>query len=427
MSASSRDASTGSQCARLNIAHVQSAVGRDTLVQRYSPDPLAALMKLYDAVQGIRESESRGLKNTPFLESALGKAYLASLWLAEEYGIALRPAYRRAGLRPSITDMEDRNLQQTQSGKPRSRLESAADIEVLAQQIARLVGHFEIGLDEPDDSEGLADLLTAFHRHLLLLAAIGDVDLPSLIRDQCQNQPGGGASLSRRGWLSPQQARSVRQFAPVISGTHCPFAPAAQLWGLDPSPNESIDDLARRLGNELARLVRVSSREALDGLVVAFPADRFCTTVETAGVTLQRLLARLLLADPLEPRSWEHESIRDRSWRFRFNGEDFFVPIFAPFYPPNHPRFTYSARETAFVLFQPNVSFHRHLGASKITRAVIRTQFADGLQEYEDRGYHLEAHRFLPGLSGQAVDWFDTPSPFPAASEMPIQSGDGTR
>jgi hypothetical protein len=103
------------------------------------------------------------------------------------------------------------------------------------------------------------------------------------------------------------------------------------------------------------------------------------------------------------------------SWDFVYRGTKFFVPTFAPFYHPNHPRYSHH-EGTAFIVFQPDHCFDRHEINSKspdrhkITETV-RDLFEKGGVPYDVElvVHSIKAVRYIKPLliSDSPVRWWE--------------------
>jgi len=209
---------------------------------------------------------------------------------------------------------------------------------------------------------------------------------------------------------SPRIAPATAQFNPVKLHSYCPFARNAVLWGgTEFDPTWELEPYVRNAVAYLEWFTRAAAREPLDGYVIAFPSDRFGRSMHALSDLLYRVLSTLSSADPSTEVPLHVQPKESDDWRFNFAGEDYFVPVFAPIYGADHPRFTHGAEDSVFLLFQPNASFHRRLAGSEKPkmRAEIRQKFKEGYQAY-GQVPTIEAERFLPKVSERCpgANWF---------------------
>ncbi len=118
-----------------------------------------------------------------------------------------------------------------------------------------------------------------------------------------------------------------------------------------------------------------------------------CSTIETFGESVKKVLKYLSDRDPDEYDCMNLPTIAGLGWCFEFSGVPIFVTTFSPCYPNNHSRFSFGSK-TGFILLQPMYSFAIHdIGKdTPITnwdnpttvRDVIRAAFRNN-----GRSYHI--------------------------------------
>jgi len=200
--------------------------------------------------------------------------------------------------------------------------------------------------------------------------------------------------------INPAREPCLAAFEPIKQQSYCPFAKRANLWGArDFNPALGLAGNIRKSADLLSRFTRAAKREPLDGLVMAFPNPDLGGTIHALSDLLRTTLSTLIECDPNYANSLAQQPVHTDEWRFSFGNEDYFVPVFAPIYGPNHPRFTHQVKGLVFLVFQPNSSFHRRLAGNKSNlRNEIRQKFSDGLQPYGQKET-VEVERFLPRTS----------------------------
>lgn len=123
----------------------------------------------------------------------------------------------------------------------------------------------------------------------------------------------------------------------------------------------------------------------LDAFVFEIRGKEHLQSPETFGQALSQVLQTLQAIDPISNvQGIDKEYVRrvqslqtdqymsSPKWHFSFLQEPFFITSFAPFYSANHPRYMFideyfqheedrsDARQSGYVLFQPELSFLRH-------------------------------------------------------------------
>lgn len=156
----------------------------------------------------------------------------------------------------------------------------------------------------------------------------------------------------------------LENFVPIKRSTKCPFAKAAQLWGVArpaAESSKSIEELALSHAKNLTNFTRrVALGERLDGFCIELDDPKARTMdVHEFGKVVRRMLKALSDADPAYECMMSVDYIHRKEWRFRFNRIDFFVTSFAPCYPKTSSRYAYDS-DRAFILLQPEISFLRH-------------------------------------------------------------------
>ena len=76
-------------------------------------------------------------------------------------------------------------------------------------------------------------------------------------------------------------------------------------------------------------------------------------------MSVKRVLHVISDNDPAAFYCMDKSYIDKRGWVFEFNKCTLFITTFAPFYPQNHSRYTFSA-SNCYILLQPEISFAQH-------------------------------------------------------------------
>ncbi len=421
------------ECKRL-VAQIQAAIGRLSMRDDRGIDPLSAAFYLHERHTCLEAGVHDG--DHAAVESALADLYVATVWVADGYGVALKKAYQNIGQyglgqgalgqgalgqgalgqgalgqgalgqggSPSEI-LQDRRVQ----GEHRCLADEMSAARSSLTKIMRNIGLYEIGYGECDPTflQPLHEAIPELHVSLLDIGA--RLNLNVFDRPAAAFRLRSMSNLASTGH-NPLYARAARQLGPIVNRTYCPFAATARLWGApEYDSTRSVPENVRRSLDSLLRFTRAARREVLDGFVYAFPADEFGGGLAQLAALLRTVIGTLMEHDPCAPRTLDRNDVVRGDWRFSFNGEDYFAPVFAPLYGQDHSRYTYEISDTVFILLQPDSSFHARLGSHRgRIRKQIRQRFSDGFQPY-DTSSDIEAHRFLlrPETGTSAPAWYD--------------------
>lgn len=390
---------------RILISQLQMAVHRSSMRDDRSFSPLTVVFDLEEEVKNLQAGIETS--NRRLIEQSLVNLQVASVWIADRYSVNLQKGYQALGYGVALEDIVEKRTRAFEGLHPSTRLQP---VRSRLQEITRNVGLYELGYREGEAQQvpPLLEAIPEFHVSLLDVAIAFQLTLSDKFASALRLKSIQQASQAEP---NPPYSPAVHQFRKIANRTYCPFAATARMWGAtayDPSvtPHENI----RRSIDSLIRFTRVARRELLDAFVYAFPAERFGHDLGHLASLLRTLIGTLMANDPLDPRDFRSSEVTAREWRFRFCGEDYFVPVFAPIFPQNHSRYTYEISDTVFVLLQPNTSFHSRLEDNQqAVREQIRRRFSEGFQSYQTTR-EIEAHRFLPPLDVDAPPpaWYHT-------------------
>jgi hypothetical protein len=391
---------------KLLVAQLQAAVSRLSLRENLEMDALSGAFYLLEKNAELEAGIASG--DRAVVESALSDLYVASVWIADGYGVALKKAYQDMGQGVSLNQvLDDRR-------RRRAERTVADEIRALRSGLTKLIrniGLYEIGYGEIDAEAlpALREVVPEFHVALLDVGLRMGLDVVEGLSGAFRLSSLSGPPAAGH---NPVSAKSVRRFTPILNRTYCPFAVTARLWGAaEYDPATTVREHVRSSVESLVRFTRAARREALDGFVLAFPASRFGQDFGQLASLMRTVVATLMEHDPVAPRTFDPADVVGDKWRFSFSGEDYFVPLFAPLYGQDNSRYTYEVGDTVFVVLQPDSSFHSRLAAGRgDVRDQIRQRFADGLQAYRTAD-EIEAHRFLPPSEPgmPPLRWYDAP------------------
>lgn len=154
--------------------------------------------------------------------------------------------------------------------------------------------------------------------------------------------------------MKPRKEPSV-PFDKFVNESPCPYASSA-LFSHAPIWDSEVA-FAQNSSYVREALDRFVSRKQSDIFVVTINDKSLVKDIPSLSKTLFMLLAYL------NQRGQKNlkfpEGIEDLSWDYQFQGVRFFIPVFAPFYPESHPRWSGQA-ETAYFFFQPDYAFTKH-------------------------------------------------------------------
>ncbi|MGW7561654.1 YqcI/YcgG family protein [Streptomyces sp. NPDC054757] len=372
------------------MGQIQAAVERIALRQGHGAGPLPAAFHLLDLCSNLETAVEHG--DLPSVGLSVAGLYATSSWIADIYGVTLKKSYQDLGHNATISKLiEDRRA----TGRRREVREALALSRTSLTDIMRNIALYShaYGSGSEDTLRPLSEVIAEFQISLLDLGVCLKLDLVEVLENGFHDR---ALDAFSGGDHNPRQAAAVKQFTPVARRTYCPFAAAANLWGApEYDPSLSIAEHIRSSVGLLHHFSRAALRETMDGFIYSFPASEFGRDTAHLGSLLRTLIETLMQCDDAEARPFREEDLLDEKWRFSFDGEDYFVPVFAPLYGPGHNRFTYEVRDRVFILLQPNSSFHRRMGVKgREIRSQIRQRFRDGFQPY-DNSKELEPGRFL--------------------------------
>jgi FPC/CPF motif-containing protein YcgG len=148
------------------------------------------------------------------------------------------------------------------------------------------------------------------------------------------------------------------KFGELVARIACPYALGAS-YVLAPEwkDGEVFAVAMERLAKSFDAFLTEASSRRSDLLVFAITKAEYITVLSAFASIFCRTLDALASRDPTRTVSLR-SGILSRDWDFTYRGEPFFVPTFAPFYPENHPRHSWS-RDIAFIVFQGDYAFDR--------------------------------------------------------------------
>lgn len=375
------------------VASLQRALqGAIRSVGGYWP-PLSAVARLLEELGELADA-AYGYK--PDRSTAIGEE-LADLWiistcLASQYCIELAEA-EQSPVAQDVGELLLRGLR-------------------CAGEIARTINYYD-GPKNPRTLEGWVPLgrqIRKFHEVLFELADQCRVQLRTVVQQKITTMATRDATRFKPGF-DPSTAPSLVAFRRLVDRTACPFAHHARLWGT-PTWNslQTIEQNTSAITAVLTALAKCARYEQIDGLVAQMPeclaSDRF----DNLGTLLNRVLRTLCEMDEVNNRSFASQ-VDEPGWQFEFRDVRFFISVFSPHYPANHPR---HSPDDHYIFFQPESSFADHGFAeapgSKAKKQRIRRAFAAEGMWYpsETIDSRIEANIYLPPRSDsdEALPWW---------------------
>lgn len=158
--------------------------------------------------------------------------------------------------------------------------------------------------------------------------------------------------------LASENQYVFKRFGSLVEYTPCPYAGDARVYcAPEWEPLTPFIENVDRLVPSLDRFVDQIEALNLDIFVVEVRQADSIYELRSFAALLHGLLYALNHRDPNRIEPLEH-NIMSMDWDFLYKEERFFVPTFAPFYPPNHPRNSRN-HGSAFILFQSDHAFSR--------------------------------------------------------------------
>ncbi|MFJ8779770.1 YqcI/YcgG family protein [Streptomyces sp. NPDC102476] len=364
--------------------------------------PTSAAFYLYEHVVELDESADMDLSE---LAEHLMEVFVTSICIADQYSVTLNHAYSDADLDSDL----DKLAESLRGSGGISVGDAIKEVKKRTSEVARIITFYE--LDRlPESSVSLPSLNDAIPRlHAAIVRAF--VAIQVSFEEIFKSKLASATDAKRfERYFDPGTAPCLDLFQKVKEGSECPFAARSRVWG---APSYvSTESIRENLSSSLPFLTsftRVARREHLDGFLYAFPVGVFSSDISGLAPLTKTFISFLMSNDPAEPRTFSRDDITRPGWNFTFDGEDFFVNVFSPCYGHEHSRYTHGARDSIFILLQPNSSFHSKIprDQSENKRQQIRQAFHNVYQGYEHQA--LEAHRFVLPLvhSDPPVAWYD--------------------
>lgn len=191
------------------------------------------------------------------------------------------------------------------------------------------------------------------------------------------------------GWRqSPSNKSVAERFEVLRQSTYCPFAESANItYGSSWDNRLTIEENVLLQLDHFSEFCLEGDEWQLDMFVLEVTGRELVGNLNNISRTLNSILISLNSYDSDPNSGLLTEGIEDLDWDFQFLGTEFIVPVFAPFYPEKHPRYS-GCQESAFITFQPDHSFTRHNITSKnpnrykISQS-IRDRFTEGGSPYD--------------------------------------------
>ncbi|XP_045163543.2 uncharacterized protein LOC123527890 [Mercenaria mercenaria] len=213
---------------------------------------------------------------------------------------------------------------------------------------------------------------------------------------------------------------SVQRFETIKQNSNCVFARKAKLWGSPPWNYElNLDGNIYRLLPMLLKFTIKCSSQKLDAFLIELPGKIYGENVQDFGDGIYKVLKVISDNDPAKIHCMNKSYIDKRGWVFEFNKVTFFITTFAPFYPENHPRYAFGAKD-CYILLQPEMSFAFHdlppdttetnWDQPQTVRDKIRVAFKDAGRSYyiPDSVYSPMVFEILRPISEQdsSYEWW---------------------
>ncbi len=206
------------------------------------------------------------------------------------------------------------------------------------------------------------------------------------------------------------------RFSKVAESTMCPFAKKSFLEFADEWEEKlSFEENMARVAVELKKFTEECEELGLDGFVMEAKGEEYSKDIPALSAFLRNTLKTLQKYDEQGQHPMDRD-IAGKDWQFSFNSVNLFITTFAPFYPKESPRYSFTD-DSVFVFFQPNSSFNTHIvNPANDPRTIklkqnIRKSFEDDGRPYDQNivDSPVEAVKYIKPLRvGDAeVRWWE--------------------
>ncbi|MFM8454519.1 MAG: YqcI/YcgG family protein [Gammaproteobacteria bacterium] len=195
------------------------------------------------------------------------------------------------------------------------------------------------------------------------------------------------------------------KFKKITDKTHCPYAKISKVKYLYCSDKLDEFDLKKILKGILI-FIRVMEKLKLDAFVIAIKNNLFASEVQIC-LAVNKIFNFLYSQGVSNKMA---DDIETPNWRLKLCEEKFFLSVFSSCYNKNSTRYFDDPR-LYFLIFQPKLSFYRHLGSDcdkrKRMHDMVKSIFSKNNMDYKSPD--LEANRYIPikNKSGFYLKWWD--------------------
>ena len=227
--------------------------------------------------------------------------------------------------------------------------------------------------------------------------------------------------------FSPDKAPCLTRFSSIQNNTECLFAKRAKFWGCKEwDPKLSIEENVRRSVPTLIQFSALAFDEkmGLDGFVFEIHGQKeYFDSITSFAKSVNRIITAFASNDPTGYNCMRNpDFVNTKAWKFLFAGTSFFITTFFPGYDETHSRHAFGIEDSAFVLFQPEISFNFHnlpeddtvreeheFDLSNIRHA-IRRNFMQAGRKYHipESVFYENSHHIVKPLDyhGDVVRWW---------------------
>jgi YqcI/YcgG family len=228
----------------------------------------------------------------------------------------------------------------------------------------------------------------------------------------------------------PATSKIGERMSPVVTNTVCVFAAPTYVWGAPvPDKAETMLEYVNRVFPILQRFTRATEQEEIDALAFMFDG-KIGDNINYLASFFRCFIELLLDQDYSRSGNRDYE---DSDWKFRINGMEMFVQVFAPCYTAQNTRYSHET-EKVFIQFVSEAAFHRAVRREKNawekSRKIIRDSAAAKGQPYDIQV--KEADTFIHPLVGgePPIKWYlmapiSATRPFAMLAEDALALGSG--
>lgn len=370
--------------------------------------PLSALARVIEEVGEVGELIYQESSQNEYADE-LSDVFIITTCLANQYCADLNIEYKNLGYTGNIEKLR------RMINPNKELISSFINLVNQTGKIARIINHYEGDKKKKEGEENsrLSTELARLHLILFEIAEIKGINIferISLVLEKNLKRDKGRFDVLS----DPTTNFSLKRFNNLVKKTDCIFATSAKVWSApDFNSAWSIERNLEGTCEVLKRFNKCAESEGLDGLVIEIYGENHGKNISELSVTVNRVLRYLSDKDPTGIHCME-KNILDSKWRFSFGGQTFFITVFAPCYPVNHPRYSHNDNST-FIFLQPEFSFDHHgISSANVKRDAIKEKIR---KKFKDNGsaynvnlvkQNIEVYKYVKPLNidDSPIEWW---------------------